>query len=63
VKIKKHFFTVWLVLIIFSVSLGFAAPESFKKVVEVKLKAVAMVIKKQAKVVKKNSKVLWLVRI
>jgi hypothetical protein len=50
VKITKHFFTVWLVLIIFSVSLGFAAPESFKKVAEVKSKAVARVIKKQAKV-------------
>ena len=45
-KITKHFFTIGLVLIIFSVSLGFAAPESFKKVVEVKSKAVAKVIKK-----------------
>ena len=53
-KITKHFFTVWLVLIIFSVSLGFAAPESFKKVAEVKSKAVARVIKKQAKVDKKK---------
>jgi hypothetical protein len=43
-------------LIIFSVSLGFAAPESFKKVAEVKSKAVARVIKKQAKVVKKKLK-------
>jgi hypothetical protein len=53
VKITKHFFTVWLILIIFSVSLGFAAPESFKKIAEVKSKAVARVIKKQAKVDKK----------
>ena len=53
-KITKHFFKVWLVLIIFSVSLGFAAPESFKKVAEVKSKAVARVIKKQAKVDKKK---------
>jgi hypothetical protein len=34
--------------------LGFAAPESFKKVAEVKPKAVARVIKKQAKVDKKK---------
>ena len=53
-KITKYFFTVWLVLIIFSVSLGFAAAESFKKVVEVKSKAVAKVIKKQAKADKKK---------
>ena len=53
-KITKHFFTVWLVLIIFSVSLDFAAPESFKKVAEVRSKAVARVIKKQAKVDKKK---------
>jgi hypothetical protein len=46
VKITKHFFAVWLVLIIVPVSLGFAAPESVKKVVEVKSKAVAKVIKK-----------------
>ena len=52
-KITKHFFTIGLVLIIFSVSLGFAAPESFKKVAEVKSKAVARVIKKPAKVDKK----------
>ena len=53
-KITKYFFTVWLVLIIFSVSLDFAAPESFKKVAEVRSKAVARVIKKQAKVDKKK---------
>ena len=53
-KIAKHFFTVWLVLLIFSVSLGFAAPESFKRVAEVKSKAVARVIKKQVKVDKKK---------
>ena len=52
-KIRKHFFTVWLVLIIFSVSLGFAAPESFKKVAEVKSKAVARVIKNRRKLIKK----------
>jgi hypothetical protein len=54
VKITKHFFTVGLVLIVFFVSLGFAAPESFKKVAEVKSRAVARVIKKQEKVDKKK---------
>jgi hypothetical protein len=54
VKITKHFFAVWLVLIIVPISLGFAAPESVKKISEVKPKAVAKVIKKQAKVDKKK---------
>ena len=53
-KITKHFFAVWLVLIIVPISLGFAAPESVKKISEVKPKAVAKVIKKQAKVDKKK---------
>ena len=34
--------------------MGYAAPESYKKVAEVKSKAVARVIKKQAKVDKKK---------
>ncbi len=55
-KITKHFFAVWIVLIIVPISLGFAAPESAKKAAEVKPKAVAKVIKKQAKVEKKKLK-------
>ncbi len=55
-KITKHFFTVWFVLIIVPISLGFAAPESVKKAANGKPKAVAKVIKKQAKVDKKKLK-------
>jgi hypothetical protein len=54
VKITKHFFTVWLVLIIVPISLSFAAPESVKKAAMGKPKAVAKVIKKQAKADKKK---------
>ena len=53
-KITKHFFAVWLVLIIVPISLGFAAPESVKNAAKGKPKAVAKVIKKQAKVDKKK---------
>ena len=53
-KITKHFFVVWLVLIIVPLPLGFAAPESVGKVAEVKPEAVAKVIKKQAKGSKKK---------
>ena len=53
-KITKHFFTVWLVLIIVPISLSFAAPESVKKAAMGKPKAVAKVIKKQAKADKKK---------
>lgn len=53
-KITKHFFAVWLVLFIVPLALGFAAPDSVKKVTGVKTKAVAKVIKKQAKVEKKK---------
>ncbi len=53
-KIAKHFFAVWLVLIIVPLSLSFAAPESVKNAAKVKPKAVAKVIKKQAKVNKKK---------
>ena len=53
-KITKHFFAVWLILIIVPISLGFAAPESVKKAAKGKPKAVAKVIKKQAKVDKKK---------
>ena len=55
-KIVKHFFAVWLIVIIVPISLGFAAPGSVKKVAEVKPKAVAKVTKKQAKVEKKKIK-------
>ena len=48
-KITKHFFAVWFVLIIVPISFGFAAPESVKKAAKVK-PMVAKVIKKQAKV-------------
>jgi hypothetical protein len=57
VKIAKHFFAVWLIVVIFPISLGFAAPGSVKKVTEVKPKAVAKVTKKQAKVDNKKNKV------
>ena len=53
-KITKHFFAVWLVLIIVPISLGFAAPETVKNAAKVKPIAVAKVIKKQAKVDKKK---------
>ena len=52
-KITKHFFAVWFVLIIVPISFGFAAPESVKKAAKVK-PMVAKVIKKQAKVDKKK---------
>ena len=53
-KIAKHFFAVWLALIIVPISLGFAAPGSVKKAAEVKPKAVARVTKKQKKVENKK---------
>ena len=53
-KIAKHFFAVWLALIIVPISLGFAAPGSVKKIAEVKPKAVARVTKKQKKVENKK---------
>lgn len=53
-KITKHFFAAWLVLIFFPISWSFAVPASSKKVAEVKPKAVAKVIKKQAQVKKKK---------
>jgi hypothetical protein len=56
VKIAKHFFVVWFVLIIVPISLGFAAPGSVKKIAKVKPKAVAKVTKKQAKVENKKIK-------
>jgi hypothetical protein len=55
VKIAKHFFAVWLVLIIVPISLGFAAPGSVKKVAKVKPKAFSKLTKKQKKV--KNKKI------
>ena len=55
-KIAKHFFAVWLALIIVPISLGFAAPGSVKKVAEVKPKAVTKVTKKQEKVENKKIK-------
>ena len=55
-KIAKHFFTMWLVVIIVPISLGFAALGSVKKVAEVKPKAVTKVIKKQEKVENKKIK-------
>ena len=55
-KIAKHFFAVWLALIIVPISLGFAAPGSVKKIAEVKPKAVAKVTKKQAKIENKEIK-------
>jgi hypothetical protein len=54
VKITKHFFAVWFVLIVVPISLGFSAPESVKKAATGKSKAVAKVIKKQAKSDKKK---------
>jgi hypothetical protein len=56
VKIAKHFFAVWLALIIVPISLGFAAPGSIKKVAEVKPKVVTKVTKKQEKVENKKIK-------
>jgi hypothetical protein len=57
VKIYKHFFALWLVLIIAPTSLEFAAASgSVKKVAELKPKAVAKVTKKQATVEKKKIK-------
>jgi hypothetical protein len=56
VKIAKHFFAVWLALIIVPISLGFAAPGSVKKVAEVKPKGVAKVTKKQEKIENKKIK-------
>ena len=55
-KVAKHFFAVWLVVIIVPIALGFAATGSIKKVAEVKPKAVAKVTKKQAKVENKKNK-------
>ena len=56
-KITKHFFAVWFVLLIVPISLGFAAPESVKKTAKGEPKAVAKVTKKQAKVDKKKLEV------
>jgi hypothetical protein len=56
VKIAKHFFAVWLALIIVPISLGFAASGSVKKIAEVKPKATPRVTKKQEKVENKNNK-------
>ena len=55
-KIAKHFFAVWLALIIILISLGFAPPGSVKKVAEVKPKAVNKATKKQEKVENKKIK-------
>ena len=55
-KIAKHFFAVWLALIIVPISLGFATPGSVKKIAEVKPKAVTKVTKKQEKVENKKIK-------
>ena len=55
-KIIKHFYAVWLIVIIIPTCLAFAAPGSVKKVAEVKPKAVAKVIKKQEKVENKKIK-------